>query len=699
MDNQAEKTAKTPNEKLLVQLRSRYKRATEADRDNRTLALDDIKFVDLPGYQWTQAEKDERGDRPAWEFNKLRITCKRIINDMRMNRPQGKVRGTEENDKATAEVFEGLIRNVWNVSDGDTVIDYAAEYQVKGGMAAWRVAVDYSHDTAFEQDARIVGFKNPLNVWADPAAKDPMYRDAKFWFVSSRMSKAAFEARWPNVEAVDFEASEFDDEEHDWGDEETVRLVEYWYEVPVTKTLYLMQDGRTTDQTDGTHIKERKVRSRQIKMCLATGNAILEEADYIGNEFPFVMIHGERMVIDGRTYWWGLPRHSKDSQKAYNYSRTLAVETTALAPQAKWWATPRQAKGHTEKWAEAHKKNFPYLLFNADPEQGGAPQRMPGAEVPAALIAEIQLASEDIKATTGIFDNSLGQRSNETTGVAIRQRQQQGEIVTYNFQDNLAKGIRRTWEILIDLLPKIYDTPRMVRILGADGTEKFVQLHGIDERTGDVKHDLSRGKFDVAITIGPSFATQRQEAAETYMQIAQAAPQTFAVAGDLIFRAMDLPYSEQIAERMKLTLPPAVQQMESQGKDLPPEAKAALAQAEQAMAQVAEMAQAMEDDAAKIQQEKSELVKQKADIQVATAKLQADYQRIVADLVKREAAIEVKIANARSEQEREQYRQEGERTRFEAEGAVKDVQKKADELMARMYHLLTEGQGDPPADG
>jgi len=703
-------TKKEKKEKLVL-IRERMKQCSDADRDNRREGMSDLKFVNVPGEQWEDFTKQERGDRPCYEFNKLRVTIKRVVNDMRANRPSGKVRGTEEGDVATAETFEGLIRNIWNVSDGDTVIDHAAEYQVGAGMGAWRVSVKYADDSAFEQDISIENIRNPFCLYADPASQDPLKRDARYWILTSRISKTSFEKRWPKAEVIDFQSdTEFDDDdEEDWVDEENVRIVEYWYREPVVKTLLLTADGRTVDAADAQSVaalealgipivRSRQVESSVIKMCIASGSAILQEADWAGKEFPFIMVYGESVVIDGKHHWFGLTRFAKDAQRSYNYSRTLAAETVALAPQAKWWTTGTQAQGQTEKWAEAHKKNYPFLVYNPDPQAPGPPARMQGADVPMALIQEMQISSEDIKHVTGIFDSSLGQRSNETSGVAIRARAEQGEIAVFNYKDNISKGVLRTWEILIDLIPKIYDTQRAVRILGRDGAEKYVQVNQPDA-SGAVVNDLSRGKYDVTVTVGPSYSTQRQEAAETYWKMANANPALFGIVGDLIFKATDLPYSEQIANRLKLMLPPPIQQAEAEGKPLPPEVAAAMQQAEQAMAQVQEMGQQVQQAGAEAQQasaeaetDKAQVEKAKADLEVQAAKMQTEYQKILAELTKRETDFMLQQAKAGTDEGGKEVQSDRDALSSQVTEALAQLQQQAAQFMVQAAGVIAEMQ-------
>jgi hypothetical protein len=643
------------NAKLLARIRKRAKAMMEADRDNRKKALDDLKFTYIPGEQWDELTKRERGsERPMYEFNKVRVTVKRIINDMRANRPMGKVRAAEDGDKPTANVLEGLIRNIWANSDGDTAIDYAAEYQVAAGMGAWRVTVDYADDEAFEQVIGVDPIRNPFCLYSDPSAQDFLKRDAEDWFLTDKISKASYESRWPNKEVVDFEAdTEFDDDE-DWQEEdEKVRIGEYWYKEPVSKELWLLSDGSTVDagtvtdeqlaQANVQVLKKRQCKSHKIMMCIASGDSILEgPTEWAGKQFPFIQVYGEYVIIDGKVHWFGLTRFAKDAQRSYNYSRTNAIESIALAPQAKFWATAAQAADLTNSWAESHKKNYPFMLYNADPLADGPPQRMGGAEVPVALIQEMQMSSEDIKSVTGIYDASLGAQGNETSGKAINARQRQGEIATFNYMDNMAKGIRRTWEILVDLVPKIYDTPRSVRILGVDGAEDYAQINTMvaDPQTGEQQaiNDVARGKYDVAITVGPSFATLRQEAAEAYSEIASRDPNVMMAAGDLVFKAMDLPYAEQIAERYQAILPPPIQQMLTKGKQLPPEVQAAMAQVEQAQMMVDQKSQLMMQAEQELKALQAQAQGQQAQAKLASANLQTQEAQFQAQFDKIEMA-------------------------------------------------------------
>lgn len=691
-----------PAKDLLKRIRDRFKVMSEADQENRRLAMEDMKFTNVPGEQWDALMKKERGNRPCREFNKLRITCKRVINDIRANRPASKVRGVEGADKKTAEVYDGLIRNINNISDFDTITDGAAEYQTIGGMGAWRIKTRYVEEDAFEQEIVEEAIPNPFCLYVDPACKDQMKRDAQDWILTDRVTKAAYEKRWPKADKVDWDDSEFDDES-DWKDDETVRIVEYWYKEPYDKVLLQLDDGTVVDGASDEaplippeRIKNKRVAvCNRIKMCIASGDAILEEADWAGSQFPFVMVYGEYMIIDGKTYWWGLPRFGKDAQRSYNLSRTAAEETVAQAPLAKWWATVEQAKGLNDQWSEAHLKNFPFMLYNPDGKSPGPPVRMPGADVPAALMAQAETASEDIKAVTGIYDASLGNRSNETSGIAINARQEQGQIATFNYQDNIAKAIKRNAEILIDLIPKIYDTERELRILGADGAEDYAKVNQIivDPATNKpIKvNDLATGRYDVTVTVGPNWSTKRQEAAEIYTSMDKDGSLK-AIAGDLMFKAMDLPYSDEIAERIKVMLPPPIQSMLNQDKQVPPEAQAVMAQANQAMQMVEQQMQMVQQAAQQVQQEQMKVDKGKSEIQVAIANLESKQAQFEATVAKQLAQLTQKEAQLVVKETQQAGTEQAQSAAGESAQTISAIQAAAQEFMQAASAVLQQIQ-------
>lgn len=525
----------------LAEMLKRRDLASEACVELYDKARDDVRFVTVPGAQWDEKLKARRGDRPTYEFPKLASHVRQVVNEMRQNRPQGKVRGTEEGDAGLAEIMQGLCRNIESVSNADQAYDIGYDFAVKGGFGAWRICTDYLNDEDFEQDIFIEPIRNPFAVKFDPSAIEIDRSDAGFAFVEELVSKDDFERRWPNASISDWE------DNHDcvtWREKNQVLIAEYWYKDPIKVEMWALSNGavvsveelekRAKDQgqpTDAPTLeallaaegiavtKRREVDSHVVKMRMTNGNEWLTEPyEFPSKYIPIVPCWGNITSIDGQDYWFGMVRPSKDQQRLHNVHRTAAIEAVAKAPKAPFIVKQSWIKGLERFWRNANAEDYPYLPV-AD-SADAMPQRATQAEIPAALLQLSALDNEDIKANTGIYDASLGARSNETSGRGILARQQQGATATFNYIDNLAYAIRYTYKILVDMIPRVYDTPRVVRVLGPDGGEKWKQLYQsvVDPQTGQAitLNDLSKGKYDVTITIGPSFATQRMEAVDAF---------------------------------------------------------------------------------------------------------------------------------------------------------------------------------------
>ncbi len=633
------KPAKDGGDSLdIKEVRERYDLCVEADEDEYRKWEDDVKFVNVPGAQWEDAQKRKRGSRPCYEFNLLRQHCRQVTGDQRQARPQIKVRAVEDDDADGAEIRQGLVRNIEAQSNADRAYDTAHQHVVEGGYGVWRVITQYSSEDAWEQDIRIKEVPNPLVVRFDPAAMEYDKRDGRFAFYEDQMRREEFKRRFPNAQIVDFEsAKEYDD----WFREEMVRVVEYWVKKQEKRTIVLLSDGRSVDKAEIepvldeleaqgiTVVRERETVADKVCMYLCSGAEVLSGPHYWpGKYIPFVPAYGDLLYIDGKWTFGGLARHAKDAARLNNYQMTTAMEAVGKLPKNPYLVTPKMLEGDGVKnfWQKAATEDPLFLPYTPDPAApGGRPVREASPDFPVAMVNLAGVASDLLKGVTGIHDASLGARSNETSGKAIIARQREGDTATFSYQDNLARSIRYTGEIILDLLPKVYDTPRMVRIIGQDGEEKFKKVNEqvIDAQTGRTftLNDMSAGKYDVTVTAGPSFSTQRAEFAELMNTLFQGNPQAFPMFGDLFFKSLDVPQAQELSERAKFFLPPQVQQQMQQGKEMPPEVS-------QAMAQVQAMQQQLQQAAGELQQEKAQVEQEKAQVTAGKSEVQSGLKEI-----------------------------------------------------------------------
>lgn len=567
-------------EKILEEARERYEKGSSWWKDAFNAYEDDVSF--LYGDQWPESVRKEREleNRPCLTINRLPAFVAQVVSDMRQNSPTVQIHPIDDDsDPDTADVLEGLVRQIEYQSNADQAYDTAGETSVAGGLGAFRVVTEYSDDSSFDQDIQVKREVDPTKIIWDPAAKEYDKSDANWCFVEEYLTEDEFEDAYPDAERSDWES----DHRYDgWLTDNGVRVVEYWCKKPDVKLLAMLETGETVDingipvfKQDGEQyintemgpirvLRTREAESAKVVRYVLSGDAILEGPDeWAGKYIPIVPVMGPEYMVEGKPRYRSVIRYSKDSQRQYNYWQTTITEKVALAPKAPFIGTPKMFKGFERIWKKANTENRSFLPFNPDPTMpGGMPQRQQPAYVQQGEMAQAAQAIDDMKATIGMFDASLGNQSNETSGRAILARQSEGDSATFAWIDNQARSIRQLGRILVDLIPKIYDTERVVRIRGKDGAEDFAPInHQVYDPVADevrIINDLSRGKYDVAVSVGPSYKTQRLEAANSLMQFVQAVPQAGQVAMDLIAKNMDWPGAEQLAERLKRVLPPGV---------------------------------------------------------------------------------------------------------------------------------------------
>jgi hypothetical protein len=474
------------------------------------------------------------------------------------------------------------------MSDADVAYDTACDNQVTYGEGYIRILTEYCDETSFDQDIKIGRIRNSFSVYMDPTIQDPCGADAEWCFITEDILKADYERLYPNAMPVSsiMVQGVGDQALSQWLSETTVRIAEYFYCDYKAETLNLYPDGTTTYQ--GTPqdkmlrqmglkpTRQRKLQAKRIKWCKTNGYEIIEEREWAGAYIPVIRVIGNEWSIEGQLEISGLVRNAKDAQRMYNYWVSQEAEMLALAPKAPFIGYGGQFEGYEEKWKTANTQNYPYLEVNPDVTDGAGnilplPQRAQPPMAQTGLIQAKMGASEDIKAATGQYNASLGMTSNERSGRAILARQREGDVGTYHYVDNLARAIRHVGRQLVDLIPKIYDTQRIARVIGVDGESKMVRLDPnqpepvrkmVNEQGVVVAkiYNPGVGKYDVKVTTGPSYLTKRQESMDAMSQILQGNPNLWAAAGDLFVKNMDWPGAQEMAQRLKKMIDPKLLQ-------------------------------------------------------------------------------------------------------------------------------------------
>ncbi len=571
-DDPPKKISSAEQTKLLTTARERLDASYNFDRENRREAATDLAFI--AGYQWPESIRKERqaAGRPILTINRLPQFIRQVTNDIRQSDLAIKVSPVDDkSDPKLAKIFNGLLRQIHYQSNGKAVFGTAAEHQVACGIGWFRICTEYADDEVFDQEIRLKAVRNPLSVYCDPAAVEPDRSDANWMFITELLPTAAFKAKYPDASSEGIDPpTDGTGDRLTWLQRDGVLVAEYWIRKPVKKLLGLLPSGETIDLTKiptNMHqmlgvTRSRNVDSYEVEQYIISANTILSGPNkWPGKWIPLIPVIGAETPLETSIVRHGLIRFARDPQQLYNFNRTAAAETLALQPKSPWLVTTKMVSKFKGIWDSIHKTNYPYLPFEPDTDQPGGPRRMEPPQMSMAFVKEAELADGDMKATTGIYDSSLGARSNETSGIAIRSREKQGDTANYHFGDNLQCSMWHAGRIMIGIIPLIYDNDRVIRCMGDDDSEEHHRINqevmGIDG-VPVLMNDLSAARFDVRATIGASYATKRMEASDTILEYLKADPSAVPMVRDLVVKNMDWPGAEEMAKRFKNSIDPAL---------------------------------------------------------------------------------------------------------------------------------------------
>lgn len=674
--------------------RKRFHTVSETEATLREEQYEDKRF--RASEQWPDEIKADRQQdgRPCLTINRLPQFLRHVTNQARASRPAIQVHPVDSfGDIETAETLQGLVRHVETRSDADVAYAVGAENAAEIGRGYWRIVTEWASDTSFQQELRIKRIRNPFTVYMDPSYSEFDGRDARFCFVVQDIPKELYRQTYGDVSLDSLtEFHSIGDQGEEWMPEGKVRIAEYFYVdmvdekvialllpngeiegIAETQLEALIAQGAVVQGQPVANLQrlgERENKRREVRHAVINGNEILvgnkdktSGQMWPGKWIPIIPIIGDEIDVNGKVDYRGIVRDARDPQRMFNYWESALTESIALSPKSPFIIAKGQLEGLEGKWNTANTRNWPYLEYHPVDSAGntvGPPQRNSAEPPIQALIAATQQADFDLKAVTGFHDPSLGNLSaNERSGKAILALQKQGEMANSHYLDNLSRAIRFTGRQLVDLIPKVYDTPRILRILGEDDQPRTVMVGSRQEQMPkeapkgvEAIYDISVGEYDVAVSVGPSFQSRRQEVNEMVTKFVEAYPDAFPVVGDLLVASSELPIGRKVAKRLKNwamkqgVLPPEMED----GEEMPPEAVAQIealtSQLEQAQQAMQEMQQQIQVDATKAQadaqmksaelQSKEKIAQLQASVDVAIAELKAanDATRNDVDLAK-----------------------------------------------------------------
>ena len=572
------------------------RQSNDADSENRQLGLQALRF--RYGDQWPQYAIASRGlERPQLTINETNVYLKKVTNAQRQQRPRGKASPVDSfADKKVAKVITGLGRHIEVNSDADNAYDTAFDFAATIGWGYWRLRADYVSEDSFDQDIFVDVIDNPFTVYFDPNSRLPDGSDAEGCIVTDLMRKKVFEKEYPGAQMSGFSARGTGDSEADWISEQDIRLAEYFYIDRVRSKLVMLSDKTAVwdDQIPPvelmaqfgiTIVGDRESFKRVVKWCKQTAFEILEEKTLPGRWIPIIPVYWTNVIIDHRRVKQGLVKDAMDPQRMVNFWQTSITESIALAPKAKWLIPEGGDEGHEREFAQANLSPNPVLRFKTKGVDGAdipAPIRLQPEPPPAGAVEATFLASQNLSRVLGVFDPAVRGGAQHKSDKTLNAERGQSEMTNFDGYDNLVRSIKHSWRIMLSYFPAIYDTERVMRIIGEDGKDSLITINEkttaphpeTGEAIAKVLNDVTVGQYDVVMETGPGYDTRRQEGVVATMELMNTpvGEKIAQTADDLIVRQMDFPGADMIADRLaaanplsqideKDEVPPKVQMM------------------------------------------------------------------------------------------------------------------------------------------
>lgn len=591
---------------IISEAKEAYRLGLDAESENRQSYIEDYRFARLDEH-WPSDVKDarQREGRPTLTIPRLQAFIRQVVNDSRQNRPRIRVKPVDSlADVKTAQVIDGLILNIEQASNAAAAYDTAIDCAVSGGFGYIRCDIEYAHGASFDKEIRISRVANPLQVVGDPYSQAVDSSDWNTAFLTTMLTKDEFKRQYKSADPSSWHEADYTMMAQPWLDGNEVMIAEWWKRSHVDKVLIKLTDGRVMYEeifigqaqeliAGGLEVEgTRKTKGYEVTQHLLTGAEVLNTVKWAGCYIPIIPVYGEEMNIEGKRIFRSLINPAKDAQRRYNYWMSAATEIVALAPKTPFIGEQRAFDLEPEKWATVNSVSHSHIAI---PTGAQIPQRQPldGGQAVGAISGALA-ASDDIKAILGMYDASLGQRSNETSGKAIMARQREGDVSTFHFIDNLSRGIQHLGKVIVDLIPSVYTPGMIVRVLGQDGRVGTAKVENrmpgapkpefspLDEEAPpDSEHvfDLGVGRYDVTVDAGPSFTSRREETANQMIELIRSYPDAAPLIGDVLVKNLDWPEAEEIAERLKRMLP-----QQAMGEDaIPPEMKQMIAEGQEAI--------------------------------------------------------------------------------------------------------------------
>lgn len=549
----------------------------ESEQDLRDEGRSNEHFIYKKDGQWEPNVISMFSQLPRYTFDKTTAKMESVCGELeQMDFDIKIIPANNDSNEDTAKIYDGLIRNIENISDMPAIIRAAARGAYITGQDGWRIRNDYLDYASFDQDLIIEKINNFNDrVWFDPNSERADRQDAEWVIVLQKLTCEAYEERFKKEDDDFGYASVGEGRTTDvyTRKPEHITVGELIYRKYEKTTLVQLSNGwvfekdsedykvkylQIKDELDAAGVtvaRERVTKKPIICVRFFNGSEWLTDAQETPfKSIPVIPVYPSFIISENKPVYISPVTKLKDPQRVYNYIASRQVGEAALSPREKIALTEDQADGYQGKYSKLNTDQSAVFVYKHNDGQP-PPFKIGGYNVNPGLETLRMAMSQDLIDISGVFDAQTGNDMQAHSGVAIRNLQNKGDISSAKLVRAIEFAMSRTARILIEAIPAVYDAERQVRIIGQDGASEIKTLYEtvIDNQTGQpvVINDLSKGKYDVVCSAGPAFSNRQQETVAAITEMAAVDPSIIQFGQDVLLKNTNAPGMDILAERAR----------------------------------------------------------------------------------------------------------------------------------------------------
>lgn len=462
--------------------------------------------------------------KPVLQFNVLEAFVSRLRSQFVKQTPSFNVRAADgvplemidEQFIATEKVVEGYLRAIFDDAANDGLQSAIHTDQLAGGFSVVWVRTDYVNDFSFEQNIIVERVFDPTMTFFDPLARASHKGDGAYCGMLIPFTKERFIKEYGKEAAEKMKFNPVSSlGEFQWSyknQKEDIVLVAYMFEKKYKKRkIVKLANGHVVPMDNYKELLSRWDDITQPPAILEERDTMVEtivhyqfcqdrELHYAETDFkylPLVFIDGNSVLIrgDSSTSQVGYAAAGAEggsvqqmtrpyvynavgAQKGMNFAgQTIFAEIENMVMHK--WVVPLESIPDNDKYLNAYTnpQEESVLVYNAFDDKTGQP--LPGPRevqrTPTPPIVENTFMSsiQTIQAILGSYDAQQGNVDPSMSGRAIMQGALQADGAAGPYLINYIKAWNRIGQIVIDLIPKYYVTPRSLPVIDPDGKRRF----------------------------------------------------------------------------------------------------------------------------------------------------------------------------------------------------------------------------------